>query len=69
MCRLPPVERVIQRAHRAQHTSRSRYRNELPQGMSMSEQRKIGGGLVEQELLGHILSMHLRRLGADEVFS
>ena len=35
----------------------------------MSEQRKIGGGLVEQELLGHILSMHLRRLGADEVFS
>jgi hypothetical protein len=31
------VERVIQWAHRAQHTSRSRYSNELPQGMSMSE--------------------------------
>jgi hypothetical protein len=32
-------------------------------------QRKIRGGLVEQELLNRILSMHLRRLGADELFS
>ena len=46
-----------------EHTSRLRYRNELHQGMSTSEQSKVGIGLVGS---GFIAPHHIdasRRLG------
>ena len=45
-----------------EHTSRSRYRNELHWGMSMSEQRKIGVGLVGPEFIAPHPIDALRRL-------
>jgi hypothetical protein len=46
-----------------EHTSRSRYRNEIPQGMSMSEQRNIGVGLVGAEFIEPYHIEALQRLG------